>query len=136
MQRNGSPRVANAPLRFENTSEYGQVGHFMFPAKENSIKRPLTLDAIGVPSEDAVARELEGEILTVPLLAGIDGFEGGLCALNPAGQAIRQKLDGRRRLKDVAALLALLESDVLGFANEMVQREILAARGQGKRINQ
>ena len=90
------------------------------------MEGPMTLDAVCVPAEDAVAREIEGEIIIVPLWAGIGDARGGLRTLNPAGQAIRQKLGGQPRLKDAAALLA----------GEMAQREILAAKGHGKGIDQ
>jgi len=108
------------------------------------MEGPMTLDAVCVPAEDAVAREIEGEIIIVPLWAGIGDARGGLRTLNPAGQAIRQKLGGQQRLRGVASLLAdefaaplaLLENGVPGFASGMAQREILAAKGQGKGIDQ
>ena len=96
----------------------------------------LMLDAKCTPSEDVVAREIEGDVIIVPLVSGIGDEDDGLYTLNPTGQAIWQKLDGQRTLKDVAALLAdefnaplpELENDVLGFASEMVRRGILVAK--------
>ena len=96
---------------------------------------PLNLDAVCTPSANVVARVIEGEILIVPLTAGIGDAEDELYTLNETGQAIWQKLDGKRKLKDVAALLAAefqaplqeLEKDVLGFANELTRRGILVA---------
>jgi hypothetical protein len=96
----------------------------------------LMLDAKCTPSEDVVAREIEGDIIIVPLVSGIGDEDDELYTLNPTGQAIWQKLDGQRTLKDVAALLASefnaplaeLENDVLGFASEMVRRKILVAK--------
>ena len=96
----------------------------------------LMLDAKCTPSEDVVAREIEGDIIIVPLVSGIGDEDDELYTLNPTGQAIWQKLDGQRTLKDVAALLAgefdaplpELENDVLGFASEMVRRKILVAK--------
>jgi len=96
----------------------------------------LMLDAKCTPSEDVVAREIEGDVIIVPLVSGIGDEDDELYTLNPTGQAIWQKLDGQRTLKDVVALLASefnaplpeLENDVLGFASEMVRRGILVAK--------
>ena len=97
----------------------------------------ITLESICAPSDDVVAREIEGEIIIVPLVAGIGDADDELYTLNDTGRAIWQRLDGQRTLREVAASLldefeapeAELEADVLGFAGEMVQRGILTARG-------
>ncbi len=93
----------------------------------------LNLNVVCAPSEDVVAREIEGEIVIVPLVAGIGDAEDELYTLSLTGQAIWQKLDGQRTLKEVAAALAdkfdaplaSIENDVLGFAGELTQRGIL-----------
>lgn len=96
----------------------------------------LDLNSVCVPSQDVVAREIEGEIVIVPVAAGIGDAEDELYTLNETGQAIWQKLDGRRALKEVAACLAneftsplsQLEADVLGFAGELARRGILVTK--------
>lgn len=96
----------------------------------------LDLNAVCKTSGDVVAREIEGEILIVPLVAGIADAEDELYTLNETGHAIWQKLDGQRTLKEVAALLtaefnaagADVEKDVLGFAQELTRRGILVAK--------
>jgi len=96
----------------------------------------ITLTSICAPSEDVVAREIEGEVIIVPLIAGIGDAEDELYTLNETGQAIWQKLDGQRTLGQVVAALADefdapqsdLEADVLGFATELTRRRILVAR--------
>jgi hypothetical protein len=96
----------------------------------------VTLGAICAPSEGVVAREIVGEVIIVPLVAGIGDAEDELYTLNETGQAIWHKLDGARTLGAVVdALLqefdaprADLEADVLGFAGEMVRRGILALK--------
>jgi len=95
----------------------------------------VTLQTVCVPSEDVVAREIEGEIIIVPLVAGIGDADDELYTLNETGKAIWDRLDGQRSLAAVAAELtgefdapaAEIEADVLGFAAEMAQRGILAA---------
>jgi hypothetical protein len=97
---------------------------------------PLTLNTICAPSDDIVAREIEGEIVIVPLVSGMGDADDELYSLNETGQAIWQKLDGARTLAAVVDALtaefetprAELETDVLGFASEMVRRGILAVK--------
>lgn len=96
----------------------------------------LSLAAVCIPSEDVVAREIEGEIVIVPLVAGIGNADDELYSLNETGQAIWKRLDGQRTLAQVAADLAAefdapltdLETDVLGFARELTGRRILAVK--------
>ena len=97
----------------------------------------LSLNTICLPSDDVVARLIDDEMVIVPLSAGIGDIENELYTLNPTGQAIWQKLNGRLTLKEVAALLAAefdaplaeLENDVLGFAVELVERGLLTVIG-------
>jgi hypothetical protein len=96
----------------------------------------LDLNSVCTPSQGVVAREIEGEIVIVPVAAGIGEADDELYTLNETGQAIWEKLDGRRTLKDVATALAgeftsplsELETDVLGFAGALTQRGILVAK--------
>ena len=88
-------------------------------------------DKIYVPSEDIVAREIEGEIIIVPLVAGIGDMEDDLYTLNETGHAVWKRLDGKKTLDEVAADLSEefegeeIFQDVVGFVNEMVRRRIL-----------
>ncbi len=92
-------------------------------------------DAVFVISEDVVAREIEGEIIIVPLVAGIADLEDELFTLNATGKAIWDKLDGRRRLQDIISELSgeyqappgEIEADVLGLVAELARRRMLVA---------
>jgi hypothetical protein len=96
----------------------------------------LDLDTVCACSESVVARTIEDEIVIIPLVAGIGDEEDELYTLNETGQAIWQKIDGQRTLREVAALLAEtfegslseLEADVLGFASELTRRGILVQK--------
>jgi hypothetical protein len=100
------------------------------------VETQVTKDTICVPSENIVAREIEGDMIIVPLVAGIGDADDELYTLNGTGQAIWKKLDGQRNLGQVATALIeeffspadKIEADVLGFASEMVRRGILAAK--------
>jgi hypothetical protein len=99
----------------------------------------VTLDNIYVPSGDVVAREIEGEILIVPLVAGVGDLEDELYSLNETGKAIWDRLDGQRSLRAVGEELsaeyqapaAEIEADVLGLVRELVGRKILTRKGEG-----
>ena len=67
----------------------------------------IDLNSVCTRSGDVVAREIEGEILIVPLVAGIGDTDDELYTLNETGQAIWEKLDGERTLNEVAASLAV-----------------------------
>jgi hypothetical protein len=89
--------------------------------------------AICAPSEEIVAREIEGEIIIVPLTSGIGDAEDELYTLNETGKAIWQLLDGKRTMQDVARALSAefncdagkIEGDVIGLAEELLKRRIL-----------
>jgi len=91
------------------------------------------LDAVYVPSEDVVAREIEGEIIIVPLVSGIADVEDELFTLNNAGRAIWNKLDGKRNLKELLEALSTeyeapldeIERDLIGFMKELIRRRIV-----------
>ena len=95
----------------------------------------IALEGVYKPSEDVVAREIEGEIIIVPLVAGIGDIEDELFTLNETGKAIWDKLDGRRSLADVVAELTpefaaedgAIERDVLGLVAELVERKLLTS---------
>jgi hypothetical protein len=96
--------------------------------------KALTLKSICLPSEDVVTRVIEGDLIIVPLVAGIGDAGDEIYTLNESGKAIWQKLDGQKSLGEVASELAeefysptgVIEKDVIGFASEMLQRGMLA----------
>lgn len=101
------------------------------------MRLPVTTASICAPSEDVVSRDIDGDIIIVPLVAGIGETDDELYTLNPTGQAIWQKLDGQRTLGEIAEDLSRefsspaeeITADVLGFATEMASRGILAVKG-------
>jgi len=96
----------------------------------------LMLDAKCAPSEDVVAREIEGELIIVPLVAGIGDMEDELYTLNETGKAIWARLDGQRTLRAMAAELAMefsappgeIEKDVLGLMTELMRRKMVVVQ--------
>ncbi|MDY7032092.1 MAG: PqqD family protein [Thermodesulfobacteriota bacterium] len=97
------------------------------------MKERVNINAAYVPSDDIVARDIEGELIIVPLVAGIGDMEDELFTLNETGRAIWDKLDGKRSLKNVIMELLLeydatedvIERDVLGLVEELLKRRML-----------
>ena len=69
------------------------------------MEAKVSLDTICVPSEDVVAREIEGEIVIIPLVSGIGDMEDELYTLNETGAFIWEQIDGKRTTRDLIDLL-------------------------------
>ena len=97
---------------------------------------PLYPESICFPSDDVVSREIDGELIIVPIASGIGDTEDELYTLNKTGRAIWGRLDGKRTLHEVAADIALDYSapvdqimiDVLGLVTELSRRKIVCIR--------
>jgi len=93
----------------------------------------LTPVSVCAPSGDVVSREIEGELIIVPISSGIGDMEDELYTLNETGRAIWQRLDGKCTLGEVAADLSEqynapideITRDVLGLVGELAQRKIV-----------
>ena len=100
---------------------------------EAIMEAKLNLEAIYTPSEDVVAREIEGELIIVPLASGIGDMEDELFTLNETGRAIWDRLDGKKNLQEIAAELRVefeakaedIEQDVVGLTAELLKRRML-----------
>jgi Coenzyme PQQ synthesis protein D (PqqD) len=89
-------------------------------------------DVVYAASDAVVAREIEGEIVIVPLTAGIGDLEDELYSLNETGKDVWRLLDGRTLDEVVDALLAEYEApreeidrDVRGLLEELLSRGIV-----------
>jgi hypothetical protein len=90
-------------------------------------------DPVYLPSDDVVAREIEGEIIIVPLAAGIGDLEDELYTLNETGREVWRRLDGHRSLSTIAGELAAeydapleaIQQDVHGLVTELLKRRML-----------
>jgi hypothetical protein len=103
---------------------------------EKTMTDTATLDMICAPSDDVVAREIEGDLIIVPLAAGIGDSDDELYTLNETGRVIWGKLDGARSLRQIASELANeyaapaadLERDVTGLVGELLRRKIVVVK--------
>ena len=97
------------------------------------METKIELDASYIPSADIVAREIEGEIIIIPLVSGIGNMEDELFTLNETGKAIWNKLDSQKSLKDVMEELSKefddpageIDKDVIGLVGELLKRRIV-----------
>ena len=97
------------------------------------MKTKIELDIAYIPSEDIVAREIEGELIIVPLISGIGNMEDELFTLNETGKAIWNKLDSQKTLKVLVEELSTefedpsgeIEKDVMGLMGELLKRRMV-----------
>lgn len=97
------------------------------------MENKIDLTKVYIPSNDVVAREIEGELIIVPIVAGIGDIEDELYTLNDTGKAIWNRLDGQRSLDHIVKELARefesqissIEKDVAGFVEELLKRKML-----------
>jgi hypothetical protein len=93
----------------------------------------LDVNARPRPSADVVARVIDGELLIIPLVAGVGDMEDELYTLNDTGKDIWDRLDGTRTIEQIVKDLssefdaseAVLRTDVLGLVDELLKRKIL-----------
>jgi hypothetical protein len=97
----------------------------------------IDLKTIYIPSKNVVSREIEGEIIIVPLVAGIGDAEDDIFSLNETGRAIWKLLDGKRSLSQVVAVLQEgydtekeeIARDVIGLITELEKRQMIIKTG-------
>jgi len=100
---------------------------------EAKMNDRVNLTGIYKPSEDVVARDIQGELIIIPITSGIGDLEDEIFTLNETGRAIWEKLDGKKTLKEVAKELSLdfqgrpddIEKDILGITQELLKRRML-----------
>ena len=93
----------------------------------------INLNQVYVVSEDVVVREIEGELIIVPIAAGIGDMEAELYTMNETGKLILSMIDGEQSLagivkdlsKEYDVPLAEIKRDVLGFVTELAKRKML-----------
>ncbi len=93
----------------------------------------INLNSVYSVSDDVVTRNIEGDMIIIPLVQGIGSDYDELFSLNETGQAIWEKVDGQKSLREVINLLKeeyegsqeSMEDDVLGFMKELVKRKMV-----------
>ena len=96
----------------------------------------IRMEAAYIPSGDVVAREIEGELIIVPLAAGIGDTDDELYTMNETGKALWARLDGKRTLREITRGLAEeyeappgeIEEDVRGLMTELMRRKMVVVQ--------
>jgi len=96
----------------------------------------MDIDAVYAVSDEVVAREIEGELIIVPLTSDVGDMEDELYTLNETGKDIWQRLDGKASLKDLIAQLSdeydasfqEIEADVFGLTAEFLKRKFIVEK--------
>jgi len=99
-----------------------------------SMGGKISLSKAYIPSEDVVTRDIQGELIIVPIISGIGDIEDAIFTLNETGRAVWEKLDGKKTLSAIIKDLSVnfknpvqkIEKDVLGFMEELFKRKMLA----------
>ena len=97
----------------------------------------INLDKIYTHSEDIVAREIQGEFILIPITSGVGDpdLQDAIFTLNETGRIIWDRLDGKKKLKEIAVDLVKdydihtreIEKDISGFTQELLKRRMLIA---------
>ena len=93
----------------------------------------VNMDACYAPSGDVVTREIEGELIIVPITAGVGDMDDQLFSVNESGKIIWDNLDGKTSLTLIVQSLAdrysisgeEMEKDVRGFVGELLRRKMI-----------
>ena len=96
----------------------------------------MNIDAVYAVSDEVVAREIEGELIIVPLTSNVGDMEDELYTLNETGKDIWHRLDGKTSLKDLMAQLSdeydasfqEIEADVVGLMAELLKRKFIVEK--------
>jgi hypothetical protein len=97
------------------------------------MKQKINPEAVYTPSNKVVTREIEGEIIIIPLISGLADVEDELYTLNDTGKAIWKKLDGKKDIRKIAKELSLefkasqedIERDTRGLLKELLKRRMV-----------
>ncbi len=84
-------------------------------------------------SDDVIARNIEDEIIIVPLTTGIGDLDDDLYTLNETGKAVWDLLDGSSTLKQIVDKLGeefnatneTIKNEVIGLCQELLDKKLI-----------
>jgi len=103
------------------------------------MKTKVSFSAVYAPSEDVVAREIEGEMVIIPITSYATPDEDAIFTLNETGKVIWNNLNGKKTLeqtvedlvKEYQASGAQIRRDVLGLTGELLKRRMIVEVKRG-----
>lgn len=101
--------------------------------KTDVERKDLSLDSICKVSEDIVVREIEGEVIIIPLTSDIGDSGDELFSLNRVGYTIWNKFDGKISLgeildaiqQDFEGNVDQIKEDIIGFTKELIRMKLV-----------
>ncbi len=99
----------------------------------------IKLNAVYLPSDKIVARDIEGEILIIPIGAGLADLNDEMFSLNGTGVAIWKKLHPTNNVEticndlvtDFDASFDQIKDDVTGFLRMLLAKQIIFEHREG-----
>ncbi len=96
------------------------------------MKSKVSLESVYKPSENVVAREVQGEFIIIPITSGIGDMGNEIFTLNATGKALWSRMDGKKNLKEIAKELTCdftgslqeIEKDITGLTKELLKKGI------------
>jgi hypothetical protein len=70
------------------------------------MKVKVNVDSCYDVSDSMVAREIEGQVIIVPLVSGVGNLNENIYTLNETSQRVWNYLDGKKSLADIIVKLA------------------------------
>lgn len=97
------------------------------------MKTTVNPGAVYAASGDVVVREIDDQIILIPLASGIDDTETKPFIPNMTGREIWWRLNGNKTLKTIAADLAVefnhppgtIQKDIIEFVNQLLKKKML-----------
>ena len=97
------------------------------------MKTTIKPGAVYVASGNVVVRQVDDQIILIPLPSGIEDTGNAPFILNMTGQEIWRRLDGKKSLKNISSDLAVefnlssgaIQKDVIGFVSQLLKMKML-----------
>lgn len=94
------------------------------------------LDTVYIVTDNIVVREIQDELIIVPMVAGVGDMENEIFALDGTGQEIWRRIDGEKSVGRIIAELeelynsepGVIQRDVLGLIGEIEKRKFIVAK--------
>jgi hypothetical protein len=100
---------------------------------EDAVLPIVSRNEVYKPSDDLVVREIDGQLIIVPIGTGIGDLEDELYALNDTARVVWAKLDGAHTVASIVDELAVefgspaeeIDADVVGLLGELLKRRMV-----------
>lgn len=101
------------------------------------MKINTELDRIYIPAADIVVREIEGEMIIIPIIAGLGDGGGKLFSLNETGRAFWKLLNGKHTIGQISermqteyeASVSTISEDIRELLGELLKRRMIVEKG-------